>query len=149
MKLGLSFTNKQITAWGGMAFLKQMLDKIGFREQIQNCEALPGSQFNNLYKKELLLESFITSIWCEANRFLHTEVTRADRALGKIFDQDKIPGQNASKRYFGKFTQSINQQVGHNFFSWFFQNIAVNYLTLDIDSTVITRYEEQEGAKKG
>lgn len=132
-----------------MVFLKQMLDKIGFGEQIGNCEALPISQSNNSYKKEVLLESFITSIWCGANRFLHTEITRADKALGTIFDWNKTPAQDAYKRYFGKFTQNINQQVGHHFFSWFFQNLNINYFTLDIDSSVVTRYGTQEGAKKG
>jgi hypothetical protein len=149
MKFDLSFTNKEITPWGGMVFLKQMLDKIGFREQVTNCEALPASQSNNCYKKEIVLESFITSIWCGANRFLHTEVTRCDKALAKIFDWKKVPGQDAYKRYFGKFSQSINQEVGRHFFSWFFQNLQLNYFTLDIDSSVITRYGEQEGAKKG
>jgi hypothetical protein len=149
MKFDLSITNKEITPWGGMVFLKQMLDKIGFLEQVTNCEALPASQSNNSYKKEVVLESFITSIWCGANRFLHTEVTRCDKALASIFDWKKVPGQDAYKRYFGKFSQSINQKVGHHFFSWFFQNLHLNYFTLDIDSSVITRYGEQEGAKKG
>jgi hypothetical protein len=149
MKFELSFTNKEITPWGGMVFLKQMLDKIGFRDQLKSCEALPSSQSNNSFKKEVLLESFITSIWCGANRFLHTEITRSDKALGKIFDWEKVPGQDAYKRYFGKFTQFTNQLVGHHFFSWFFQNLQINYFTLDIDSSVITRYGEQEGAKKG
>lgn len=149
MKFELSFTNKEITPWGGMVFLKQMLDKIGFREQIENCQALPVSQSNNSYKKEVLLESFITSIWCGANRFLHTEITRSDKALGKIFDWEKVPAQDAYKRYFSKFTQGINQQVGHHFFRWFFQNLQLNYFTLDIDSSVITRYGKQEGAQKG
>lgn len=149
MKFELSFTNKEITPWGGMVFLKQMLDKIGFREQIEQCEALPIPQSNNSYKKEVLLESFITSIWCGANRFLHTEITRSDKALGTIFDWIKTPAQDAYKRYFSKFTQNTNQQVGHHFFSWFFHNLNINYFTLDIDSSVITRYGTQEGAKKG
>ena len=149
MKFELSFTNQEITPWGGMVFLKQMLDKIGFREEIENCTSLPVSQSNNSYKKEVLLESFITSIWCGANRFLHTEITRSDRALGQIFDWKKTPGQDAYKRYFGKFTQKTNQEVGHHFFSWFFQNININYFTLDIDSSVVTRYGAQDGAKKG
>jgi hypothetical protein len=50
MKFELSFTNREITPWGGMVFLKQMLDKIGFREQILNCEHLPVSLSNNSYK---------------------------------------------------------------------------------------------------
>ena len=111
-------------------------------------QSLPVSLSNNSYKKEVLLRSFITSIWCSTNRFLHTEITHADKALGEIFDWLENPAQDAYKRYFGKFTQHINQQVGHYFFSWFFQNLNLNYFTLDIDSSVITRYGEQEEQKK-
>ena len=58
-------------------------------------------------------------------------------------------GQDAYKRYFSKFTQATNQSVIHHLFKWFFENIHLNYFTLEIDSTVITRYGQQEGAKKG
>jgi len=149
MKFELSFTNKEITPWGGMVFLKQMLDKIGFKKQIETCTSLPVQQSNRGYDIRVILESFITSIWCGANRFLHTEVTRSDKALGKIFDWKTTPGQDAYKRYLGKFTQGINQEVSDHFFSWFFQSLQINYFTLDIDSTVVTRYGSQQGAKKG
>lgn len=149
MKFELSFTNKEITPWGGMVFLKQMLDKIGFAPVIKDCEALPTQNSNRGHNVTTILESFMTSIWCGANRFLHTEVTRSDSALGKIFGWKTMPGQDAYKRYFKKFKQSTNLDVGRHFFSWFFKNININYFTLDIDSTVITRYGDQQGAKKG
>lgn len=149
MRFDLSFTNKEITPWGGMVFLKQMLDKIGFRTLINNCDSLPLQYSNRAYDIPVLLESFITSVWCGANRFLHTEVTRSDRALGKIFDWETTPGQDAYKRYFSKFTQGVTQGVSHHFFSWFFHSLQINYFTLDIDSTIMTRYGEQQGAKKG
>lgn len=132
-----------------MVFLKQMLDKIGFREQINSCSSLPTQNSNRAHDVDVILESFITSIWCGANRFLHTEVTRSDQALGKIFDWKQTPAQDAYKRYFGKFTQGINQEVGKHFFSWFFLNLHLNYFTLDIDSSVVTRHGDQQGAKKG
>jgi hypothetical protein len=72
MNFELSFTNKEITPWGGMVFLKQMLDKIRFMEHIQSCQSLPTQDSNRAHKIETLIESFITSIWCGANRFLHT-----------------------------------------------------------------------------
>lgn len=80
---------------------------------------------------------------------MHTEITLSDKALGKIFGWQKVPAQDVYKRYFGKFTQGINQQVSHHFFSCFFQKLQLNYFTLDIDSSVITRYCHQDGAKKG
>lgn len=149
MNFDISFTNKEITPWGGMAFLKQMMNKIGFRELIDNCSDLPVSGSNRGHKTSTILESFITSIWCGANRFLHTEVTRHDPALGKIFDWKRTPGQDTYKRYFSKFTQTTNQKVSDYFYSWIFDNLHYDNFTLDIDSSVMTRYGDQEGAKKG
>lgn len=149
MDYTLSFTNKEVTPWGGMVFLRQMLDKIGFREHINSCDSLPAQQSNRGYDVSVILESFITSVWCGATRFLHTEATRSDKALAKIFDWQALPGQDAYKRYFNKFSQSTNQEVSRHFYSWFFKNIHLNHFTLDIDSTIMTRYGDQQGAMKG
>jgi len=149
MEFDISFTNKEITPWGGMIFLKQMLQKIGFRELIENNPDLPVSGSNRGYKTSTIIESFITSIWCGANRFLHTEVTRHDTTLGKIFDWKHTPGQDTYKRFFSKFDIGTNQRVFTSLFSWFFENLSFDTFTLDIDSSVMTRYGEQEGAKKG
>ena len=149
MEFDISYTSKEITPWGGMVFLKQMLQKIGFRELIDSNLDLPQSGSNRGYKTATIIEGFITSIWCGANRFLHTEVTRHDLTLGKIFDWKNTPGQDTYKRFFGKFNQATNQKVSDYFYSWIFDNFKFDNFTLDIDSSVMTRYGEQEGAKKG
>ena len=43
MEFDISYTSKEITPWGGMVFLKQMLQKIGFRELVKNNPDLPVS----------------------------------------------------------------------------------------------------------
>ena len=149
MEFDISYTSKEITPWGGMVFLKQMLQKIGFRDLIEKNLDLPVSGSDRGYKTSTIIEGFITSIWCGANRFLHTEVTRHDAALGKIFDWNNTPGQDTYKRFFSKFTQSTNQKVSDYFYSWIFDNVKFDNFVLDIDSSVMTRYGEQEGAKKG
>jgi hypothetical protein len=149
MEFDISYTSKEITPWGGMAFLSQMLEKTGFRELIENNKDLPEPGSNRGYKTSTIVEGFITSIWCGANRFLHTEVTRHDAALGKIFGWKRTPGQDTYKRFFSKFTQSTNLAVGDCLYSWIFDNIKFDNFTLDIDSSVMTRYGQQEGAKKG
>jgi hypothetical protein len=149
MEFDISYTSKEITPWGGMVFLKQMLQKIGFRELIERNGDLPQSGSNRGYKTATIIESFITSIWCGANRFLHTEVTRHDTALGRIFDWKNTPGQDTYKRFFSKFTQAKNHRVSNFFYSWIFDNFKFDNFTLDIDSSVMTRYGVQEGAKKG
>ena len=86
IEFDISYTSKEITPWGGMVFLKQMLQKIGFRELIEQNTDLTQSRSNRGYKTYSIVEGFITSIWCGANRFLHTEATRHDAALSKIFN---------------------------------------------------------------
>lgn len=149
MEFDISYTSKEITPWGGMVFLKQMMQKIGFRAFIESNTDLPEPKSNRGYKTSTIIESFITSIWCGATRFMHTEVTRHDVALGKIFDWKETPAQDTYKRFFSKFNQVTNQKVSNQFYSWIFDNFKFDNFTLDIDSSVMTRYGEQEGAKKG
>ena len=150
MEFDISYTNKEITPWGGMAFLKQMLEKMGFREVVEKNKDLPVPGSNRGYRTSTIIESFITSIWCGANRFLHTEVTRHDRALGKMFGWKRTPGQDVYKRFFSRFTQAKNLRVSEYFYSWIFDNFKFDNFTLDIDSSIMTRYgQHQEGAKKG
>jgi hypothetical protein len=149
MEFDISYTSKEITPWGGMVFLKQMLKKTGFRELVDQNTDLPQPGSNRGYKTATVIEGFITSIWCGSNRFLHTEVTRHDTALAKIFDWKNAPGQDTYKRFFSKFTQAKNHAVSQYFYAWIFDNFKFDNFTLDIDSSVMTRYGVQDGAKKG
>ena len=149
MEFDISFTNKEITPWGGLVFLKRMLQKIGFRERVKGGSALPHPGSNRGYQPWTILEGFIASIWCGANRFLHTEVTRHDGVLGRIFDWKQTPAQDVYKRFFSKFKQSTNHNVSEYFYSWIFDHVRFDNFTLDFDSSIMTRYGVQEGAKKG
>jgi hypothetical protein len=149
MEFEISYTDKEITPWGGMVLLKQMLKKIGFRNVISTCPDLPSPKSNRGYSPITIVESFLVSIWSGANRFLHTEVTRHDKALGNIFEWEQAPAQDTFKRFFSKFTQAINQRVSEHLYTWMFDNVKFDHYTLDCDSSVMTRYGEQEGAKKG
>ena len=143
MDFEISYTSKEIGPWGVMVFLNQMLKKIKFRELIDDHPNLPKSGSNGGYKSSTIIEGFITSIWCGANRFLHTEVTRHDIALGKIFDWKNTPGQDTYKRFFAKFDQAKKQRISDYFYSWIFDNFKFDNFTLDIDSSVMTRYGDQ------
>ena len=63
MNFDISYTSKEITPWGGMVFLKQMLSKIGFRELVNNCSHLPQPNSNRVHKVSTILEAFITSVY--------------------------------------------------------------------------------------
>ena len=149
MEFEIAYTNKEITPWGGMVLLRQMLEKMKFSCAVESCADLPQPGSNRGYKPLSVIESFMVSIWCGANRFLHTEVTRQDLAICKIFGWKQMPGNDAFKRFFRKFRQADSQRVSDYFYKWIFNNVKFDNYTLDCDSTIITRYGEQEGAKKG
>lgn len=147
--LKIEYTDKEITPWGGMVLFRNMLDKIRFNEVIKNCESLPQPQSNRGYNVQTIIEAFMVSIWCGANRFMHTEITRHDNPIAKIFRWKQAPAQDVYKRFFNKFNQAINQRVFGYLYQWFFNELLFDEYTLDFDSTVLVRYGKQQGAKKG
>ena len=149
MNFKITYTNQEITPWSGLIFLKKMLDKMDFRSKILDCPDMPQPGSNRGYKPYEVMESFIASVWCGANKFLHTEVTRQDKTLSKIFDWEQALGNDAYKRFFRKLSMQTNASVSRHFFSWMFKQIKFDNFTLDCDSSILTRYGEQEGAAKG
>lgn len=148
MDFQIGFTDKEITPWGGMALMKKMLDRSGIDDLISALD-LPAPGSNRGYKADQIIKSFLVSVWCGANRFMHTEVTRQDAVIRRIFGWDRICGQDTYKRFFSKFTQGMNQRVFTLMYQWFFQRLQFDNYTLDVDSSVLTRYGDQEGARVG
>jgi len=148
MELRIEFTDKEITPWGGVSLLKRMLDKIGF-EKILSDLGLPEPGSNRGYSASQLVLSFIVSVWCGANRFLHTEVTRQDAVIQNIFGWKRMAGHLSFERFFSKFSKARNQRVFTGIYQWFFGQLKFDNYTLDVDSSILTRYGFQEGATKG
>ncbi len=102
----LKFTSREVTAWGGLALLKRMLDGMGFKEPVQSW-ALPQPGSNRGYRPEQL----IVSIWCGAARFAHADITRLDATLVRLFDWGHAAGHKAIVRLFQRFDQ-VSRQPG-------------------------------------
>ncbi len=77
------------------------MNKIGFRVQVDTCLSLPIQGSNRGHNVGDLLEAFTASVWCGANRFMHTEVTFAaeSKRLG--------PNNNGNKYYNYKVNFSL------------------------------------------
>ena len=145
----LRFSDKLITPWGGMALVKRMLDHLGFDRALLSA-GLPPPGSNRGYRPEQLIMQMMLSVWCGGNRFEHAEVTRFDRVLGSIFGIDRMANFKAITRLFGKCTQAVNDRVFGSLYRWLFEQLHIGRVTLDLDSTVITRFGEQQvGAARG
>lgn len=148
MEIRIGFTDKEITPWGGMILFKRFLKKTGIEDKLTSLP-LPTQGSNRGYAPLRLIVSFWLSVWCGASRFEHLEVTRQDGVLQKLFGWNSMAGHKAFQRYFRKFTQAVNHRVFGELFQWFFSQLQFDNYTLDLDSSVLTRYGNQEGAAKG
>ena len=144
----IDFVDKEITAWGGLSILEKMVESTGFK-QILNCLPLPIQGSNRGYPPVQLFVQFMSSVWCGANRYAHLDVTRFDKSIQQLFGWSGMPEHKAFQRYFEKFDIPTSYAVFGGLYRWFFDNLKFDNFTLDIDSSVLTRFGEQEGAKKG
>jgi hypothetical protein len=124
------------------------LETTGISKKLSEL-GLPQGTSNNSIDSVSIVESFLVSIWIGCFRFSHTAVVRLDDVLRQIFGWQRVPSGTTYGRFFKKFTPSVNHRVFLELNSWFFEQLQFDNYTLDVDSSVITRYGEQEGAKKG
>ena len=148
MEFDLRFSDKEITAWGGMGLMKRMLDHLGLETALA-AAGLPQPGSNRGYRPAQLITQFMLSVWCGANRFEHGEVTRHDPVLKRLFGFKRMANFKAIMRLFNKFTQATNESTMDALYRWMFGQLSINGITLDLDSTVMTRYGAQIGAARG
>ena len=142
------YTDKMVSAWGGMKEMKELMDKTGISKKLLEL-GLPESRSNNCIDAISIIESFWVSIWIGCFRFSHTAVVRLDEVLRQIFGWSRVASGTTFGRFFKKFSPSLNYSVFTELYSWFFDQLHFDNYTLDVDSSVITRYGQQQGAKRG
>jgi hypothetical protein len=81
---------------------------------------------------------------------VHAETVRMDTTLTRLFGWPRAAGHKALVCFFNRFDILANERVQAQSYRWFFGKIAaLKQVTLDLDSTVITRNGQQERATQG
>ena len=152
----IEFSDKPITSWGGTAaIISRFLEKIGFKEAIETCIPVKETSNNTtgVYAKVICL--FI-SILNGGFRFSHINfMDGSSKIFERCFGVCKLPKASTSlTRFLGRFnSRSLNdvlrQNIATTILSVLFKTAEITSDSLRFDSTVITRYGEQEGAKRG
>jgi hypothetical protein len=146
--LDFEYSNKSVTAHGGMSLLKRFLDQTGILPKIASMGFYePGS--NAGYSVTEVFTSFFVSVWLGANRFSHTAILQHDKVLQRIFGLSRAPSNDTYRRFFQKFNLEKSSNFFLELYQWVFSQLNFDHYTLDVDSSVWTRYGQQQGAKKG
>jgi len=151
----IEFTDKVLTSWGGTAsIMSRFLSQINFRDFIENNFPVSETSNNKTGKYSKIVSLFIT-ILNGGNRFSHMNLLGRDLEIfQKCFQVDKIAKSSTSlTRFWNKFDrQHLNEKLLKmcmEFCKIILQQIGIVEDSLRFDSTVLTRYGKQEGAKRG
>jgi hypothetical protein len=90
----IEYTDKEITAHGGIVLLQKMMDKMSFFDFLKTTP-LPQPGSNRGYDPVQIITQFIISVWCGANRYEHLEVTRFDAVIQNLFGWKQMAGHRA------------------------------------------------------
>jgi hypothetical protein len=148
VNLPIEYSDKSVTPFGGMSLLKRMFDQTQIRDYLSTV-SLPAPGSNRGYDPVDIVTSFWLGIWTGASRYIHCDWVRYDKVLQDIFGLEQMPSQSTYSRFFNKFNQATNTEVFPALQHWFMEKLEIGNLTIDFDSTVITRYGEQEGSAVG
>lgn len=148
VNLPVEYSDKPVTPFGGMSLLKRFIDKIGVDDFLDELP-LPQPGSNRGYAPSDIVKSFWLGIWTGASRYIHCDWVRYDNVLQEIFGFKQMPSQSTYSRFFGKFSDKSNTALFPQMQNWLLEKIDIGSVTIDFDSTVITRYGEQEGGSKG
>lgn len=149
-QIEIEFTDKPITGFGGMVVLARFMEKLKVKSLLHS--ALPDQRTSpNALPVVDIVTAFFAAVAAGASRFAHIDRLRMDHVIENILDVKRIPSAATLTRYFGSFTQADVEVMSQGLGQWLFNRVKEKKggYTLDLDSSVFTRYGEQQGAKKG
>lgn len=149
-KVKLTQTPRAVTPYGGLASFIAFLQQRGFAEQVQ--AHLPWQLTSpNAIPLAHTFTAFVIGVIAGAQRFAHTELARADRALHSLLGLPRWPGADTVRGLFHRFTQGTIQQFWRPLWLWLLGLVSCppGGFSLDLDSTVFQRAGHQQGAAKG
>jgi hypothetical protein len=151
----VEFTKKPVSAWGGLASLVGgLLERIEFRSWVE--QALPVWETSNnscgVYSKVL---AHLLTVFAGGERFGHMQWWRHGvEVFEKAFRVERFAKASTSlTRFWNKFDSQAKSEAwserARDFATQVLGWAGVREGNLNLDSTVLTRYGKQQGARKG
>lgn len=153
VNLPIRYTQKPITAWGGLKLMAGWFEKIGFKALLSgHMHSLRGGS-NRSYDPVEVVVSFVVSVYMGAGRLCHTHLLHYDEPIKRLFGLKSVPSVSTFSRFFRRFTRRIVDETFESLSATCMRRMRPFYpsggVTLDFDSSVFERYGEQEGAMRG
>jgi hypothetical protein len=147
-KIGIEFTDKPVTPWGGLTLFSGLARQIGLEQAIREALPFKLTSPNATDPVEIML-AFMAGVLTGSRRFTHVERLRWDEGVRQILGLNRFVSDTTLARFFRRFTSGTVTQVFESLMRWQLGLIALNEDILDLDSSIMERYGKQEGAYLG
>jgi hypothetical protein len=146
----VAYTSKPVSGWGGLISIGQFFAATGVRGWL--ARALPDGRVSNnqVPVADMIMQLFAT-VLTGGRRFDHVERVREDQVVRRALQAARFGSASSLTRYLGNFFPSQSEHL-HTTLSALVFDLLGGVTTsdvLDLDSTVFTRYGDQEGSAKG
>jgi hypothetical protein len=150
-KILFSFTDHPITVWAGAILLRIYFEWIGLEKELRDCLAEFVKRSNNRIGAVEVMLSWFYGLALGAERFEHFTRYRRDGLVGQILGLRRFPSPDTMRRLFLAFSYRRLSEVTERLMRFSLGRMRPILLghSLDLDSTVLCRYGEQEGSLKG
>lgn len=150
-KIVFGFTDHPITVWAGVILLRIYFEWIKLREELSVGLVRFTKRSNNQIPAVDVMLGWFYGLSLGAERFEHFTRYRRDRLLGELLGIERFSSPDTIRRLFLSFNYQRLTEVSERLMRFSLSRTRSILLghTLDLDSTVLCRYGEQEGSLRG
>lgn len=137
-----------LTPFGGLVAFASFIEKLGIIDTLERSCPIKRSSNNATPVRDILIGFLLVCIQ-SGKRFRHMRWVQDDPALAAIFKvQRRIPSDSSVIRFFREIDSDQGKEWLYKAEELLYKSIGNNCI-LDWDSTVTTRFGDQEGAEIG
>ncbi|HSE86088.1 MAG TPA: IS1380 family transposase, partial [Candidatus Binatia bacterium] len=140
-----------ITVWAGVILLRLYFEWVGLRQVLSESLVDFVKRSNNQIRAVDVMLSWFYGLALGAERFEHFTRYRRDRLLGELLGVERFCSPDTLRRLFWRFNYRQVTEVSERLMRFSLSGMRPILMghTLDLDSTVLCRYGEQEGSLRG
>ena len=149
-EIAIEYTSKPLSGWGGLSLMFEYLDRIGFIDQLRTGVKEMKRSNNRVESFDLIL-TFLATVLVGGSRFAHVQRVFHDEVVRRITGAKRLGSEDTVRRFFLSLSQSEAEDL-YTTLQQFTSTLMLRHIhedVLDLDSTILERYGQQEGASKG
>jgi hypothetical protein len=145
----VEYTSKALSGWGGLSLIFEYLERIGFSDRLRGA-VREMKRSNNRVENCDVVVTFLATVLIGGNRFAHVQRVLHDEVVHRMSGVRRLGSEDTVRRFFLSLRPSEAEDL-YTALHRFTSELMMRHTSedvLDLDSTILERYGQQEGASK-